>query len=595
MKKLSYLLLLAGVGLALTSCEEKKEYFEMDTLDGIGMVIRSVSVEDGATIKPVDAIYVDYNNLVGINDAKSATVNGNSVKAYVNPDDGRQLILPVDCSWNEEYTVVVPDGLVYRKDNTSVTNGGFDLSFNTFYGMNPANVASSLTNSNATAEAKALYSELLSNYGKVMYSGAMGGVNWETGYTDFIAQNNDGAGYPKIIGFDYLHLPYSPSDWIDYSDISPVKKIWDAGSIPAVTWHWNVPEINNTLYQGEVVMPADWSGNIQLSKDLFANAKVGNVITVNVIDVADGAQGSFKDGASWAGLVDEDGTNYDYFMINGNDEEGNPENNDTFQLVLTQTLLTAVKENGLIVSGHDYTLKHVSIDSYVIHSDNLSFNNYFSPALALIEGTPHHDIIDADIEKLAGYMKLLQDAGIPVLFRPLHEAAGDYEWGAWFWWGADGVDATIQLWKYLRNKLENQYGLNNLIWVWTMQTSSGGQPASESLIRSAYPGDDLVDMVGVDLYPSDPLTDQSEQFNLVNSVVDGKKMVALCEVGNLIDPNAAAESNTLWSYFMNWYDYASEGVFGFNQWNTQSVSLDGNSYSNPWAAVSNNPFVVNSK
>ena len=582
MKKLSYLFLFAGVGIMLTSCEEKKEYFEMGTLDGIDMVLRSVSIEDGSTIKPVNALYADYNNLVGINENLKATVNGNSVEAYINPEDGRQLIVPLNCGWNEEYSVMIPDGMIYRKDNSSVTNSGFSVSFNTNYGMNPSLVEGSLTNSNATEEAKALYSELLSNYGKVMYSGAMGGVNWETGYTDYIAANNDGAGYPKIVGFDYLHLAYSPSDWIDYGDISPVKKIWEAGSIPAITWHWNVPEINGTIHEGEVEMPEDWSGNLQISKDFFSSAKEGNVVTVNVSDLAEGAQGSFKDGSSWAGLVDEDGTNYDYFEIDS-----------SFSLTLTSVLLSTVKENGLIISGHDYTLQSVTIDSYIVHDDVFSYNNSFSPILALTEGTPHRSIIDADIEKLAGYMKLLQDANIPVLFRPFHEAAGDYAWGPWFWWGNDGVDATIQLWNYLRNKLENEYGLNNLVWVWTMQTSEAGNQADVSLIRSAYPGDDVVDIVGVDLYPDDVLTDQTNQFNLVNSVVEGKKMVALCEVGNLIDPVVAADNNALWSYFMNWYDYASEGEFGFNTWNTAAVTHNGNNYSNTWAAVANSPYVVN--
>lgn len=460
----------------LTSCEEKKEYFEMGTLDGIGMIIRSISVEDGSNIKPIESIYVDYNNLVGIRTNTSATVNGSPVEVYVNPENGMQLIVPVNCVANKEYTVIVPDGMIYRSDDVNVTNEGFTLNFTTTFGINTAKVDQNLTNSKATTEAKALYSELLSNYGKVMYSGAMGGVAWETGYTDYIASANEGAGYPKIVGFDYIHLAYSPSNWIDYGDITPVKNVWDAGSIPTVTWHWNVPEVVN----GEVV------------------------------------------------------------------------------------------DNGL-----------------------LTYNNTFSPNEALTPGTKQNEIIEADIKKLAGYMKLLQEANIPILFRPFHEAAGDYTWGAWFWWGKDGVEATIDLWNYLRNKLETEYGLNNLIWVWTMQTSNAGEMADVDLIRSAYPGDDVVDIVGVDLYPSEAMTDQTDQFNLVNTVINGKKIVTLSEVGNLIDPTIAAENNSLWSYFMNWYDFSSPDVFGFGDWNTQEVTYGGKKYANPWAAVANSPYVVN--
>ena len=599
MKKLSYLLLLAGVGVALTSCEEKKEYFEMGTLDGIGMVIRSVSVEDGVSIKPIDAIYVDYNNLVGISSTASATVNGTPVDVYVNPDNGMQLVIPVDCDWNTEYTVTVPAGLIYRKDDASVTNEGFTVSFNTDYGLNPAKVDQNLTNANATPEAKALYAELLSNYGKVMYSGAMGGVGWETDYTDYIAANNGDAGYPKIVGFDYLHLASSPSNWIDYGNIAPVQKIWNAGSIPAITWHWNVPEIvtGGTLYpfkdgDESVAMPADWSASLQIPASYFAYAKEGNVITVNISDVADNAQGSFKDGATWGGIVDGD-VNYDYFDLASTDDEGNVTLPASFKLELNANVLEVVKTNGLIISGHDYTLQSVDFDGTMKKGDLLSFNNTFSPKEVVTPGTLQNEIAEADIKKLAGYMKLLQDANIPVLFRPFHEAAGDYQWGAWFWWGKDGIEATIELWKYLRNKLENEYGLNNIIWVWTMQTSAGGVMADQSVIRAAYPGNDVVDIVGTDLYPEEPMTDQNDQFNMLNTVVEGKKIVALSEVGNLIDPAIAAADNCLWSYFMNWYDYSSEGVFGFGGWNTQAVTSGDVEYPNVWAAVANSPFVVN--
>ncbi len=38
-----------------------------------------------------------------------------------------------------------------------------------------------------------------------------------------------------------------------------------------------------------------------------------------------------------------------------------------------------------------------------------------------------------DIDAIASLLKRLQDHGVTVLWRPLHEAAG-----GWFWWGAGG-------------------------------------------------------------------------------------------------------------------------------------------------------------
>ena len=593
MKKLSYLMLLAAVGFGLTACDEKQDVYELDMLDGIEMVVRSTSIGEGTSVRSLDSINVDFNNLIGIDNSKTPTLNGTKVEPYVNPLNGMQLIVPVSVEPNTDYVLDLPEGYIYRRDDKSVTHKGLTLSFTTKLG-DTDKIDLTLTNPNATAEAKALYAELLANYGQVMYSGAMGGVAWETGYTDYIAANNAGAGYPKVVGFDYIHLAQSPANWIDYGNISPVLNVWNAGSIPTMNWHWNVPnEISNVLSNTTTAMPSDWSGNVQIPAASFRFAKVGTVVTINISDVKSGAQGSIKDG-SWKGFVDEDGTSLEYFdLVEGNVNPNVVVTPSTIVFTISEKLLPEVLSGGIILSGHDYTVDSVTFDNIVYDINNLSYNTRnFSVTAALTPGTNENAVINADIEKLAGYLKLLQDAKVPVLFRPLHEAAGDYSWGAWFWWGYEGVDATKQLWAYLRDKLENEYGINNLIWVWTMQTSDAGKPAEIEVIRNAYPGDDLVDIVGVDLYPDNAMTDQTDQYQLIFKVIEGKKMIALSEVGNLVDPQAAAENNALWSYFMNWYDQAGSS-FGFSTWNTESVTVNGITYDNPWAAVANSSFVVN--
>ena len=39
-----------------------------------------------------------------------------------------------------------------------------------------------------------------------------------------------------------------------------------------------------------------------------------------------------------------------------------------------------------------------------------------------------------DIDLVGSYLKTLKDKGIPVIWRPLHEAGG-----RWFWWGMDAA------------------------------------------------------------------------------------------------------------------------------------------------------------
>lgn len=67
-------------------------------------------------------------------------------------------------------------------------------------------------------------------------------------------------------------------------------------------------------------------------------------------------------------------------------------------------------------------------------------------------------LLDRDIMEIAKQLKRLEKAGVPIIWRPLHEASG-----GWFWWGAQGPDAYKKLWKYLYNELTNTYGCNNLI------------------------------------------------------------------------------------------------------------------------------------
>ena len=58
----------------------------------------------------------------------------------------------------------------------------------------------------------------------------------------------------------------------------------------------------------------------------------------------------------------------------------------------------------------------------------------------------------ADIDLIAGYLKQFKDAGIPVIWRPLHEASG-----GWFWWGAKGPAACKALWKVIFDRMVNYH------------------------------------------------------------------------------------------------------------------------------------------
>jgi mannan endo-1,4-beta-mannosidase len=144
-----------------------------------------------------------------------------------------------------------------------------------------------------------------------------------------------------------------------------------------------------------------------------------------------------------------------------------------------------------------------------------------------------------DIDAIAAQLKKCDKAGIPVLFRPLHEAEG-----GWFWWGAKGPQSYVQLWRLLFNRLTKVDHLHNLIWVFTV----GSDP-------NWYPGDAYVDVLGVDAYPDDHSDPLSNTWDSLKGRYDGRKLIALTEFGGIPDIPRMRHFGVEWAYFVPWSNY----------------------------------------
>ena len=391
----------------------------------------------------------------------------------------------------------------------------------------------------SSAKAVKLYNYLLDNFETKTLSAMMANVAWNTEMSEKVYGWT--GKYPAINCFDYVHLPASVAgaDWINYGDITPVKDWSDKGGIVAAMWHWNVPkkavgEASSTqIWEGETVMPGDWSGNVQMTDDaakaVFADAQVGQVIRVAVKDVAAGAQGSFKN-SGWSEIAS--GT--DYFDISGD-----------YTLVITEDILKSLQEGGLIIGGHDYTAVAVYLESNGTALDpNKDYAFYkadteFDAANATVEGTWENKVFTEDLKNTAAYLKLLRDADIPILWRPFHEAAG-----GWFWWGKDAVSFK-SLWIAMFNYFKAE-GLDNLIWVWTTEGNDADW----------YPGDQYVDIVGRDIYNKETADCVSEYTSIAGNY--GNKIVSLSECGTVGLISEQWASGARWSWFMPWYDGTNE-------------------------------------
>lgn len=170
--------------------------------------------------------------------------------------------------------------------------------------------------------------------------------------------------------------------------------------------------------------------------------------------------------------------------------------------------------------------------------------------------SPEYKAMIADIDLIAGYLKEFKTAGIPVIWRPLHEASGK-----WFWWGAKGAEPCKALWRLMFDRMVNYHGLNNLIWVWTSDVAADAM--------NWYPGDEYVDVIGMDIYPGENQHgSQYISFNKVKEIFGGKKIITLSECGSAPDPALMLEYGDMWSWFMPWNgDYTrSEAHNGVAWW-----------------------------
>lgn len=97
------------------------------------------------------------------------------------------------------------------------------------------------------------------------------------------------------------------------------------------------------------------------------------------------------------------------------------------------------------------------------------------------------------LDEIADALEPLQTAGVPVLFRPLHEANGD-----WFWWGRkktpNHASAYRRLFQNMHDYLTKDRRLDNLLWVYSAAVTQ------DEGVASYYPGPRYVDVLGIDIY-----------------------------------------------------------------------------------------------
>ena len=105
--------------------------------------------------------------------------------------------------------------------------------------------------------------------------------------------------------------------------------------------------------------------------------------------------------------------------------------------------------------------------SFYYETTNYNHKTSFDISRAVTEGTKEYNFIIKEIDMVSAELKRMAELDIPVLWRPLHEANGN-----WFWWGnhnEEHREAYKKLWYIIFDRMENYHKLPNLIWVWNGQ------------------------------------------------------------------------------------------------------------------------------
>ena len=114
----------------------------------------------------------------------------------------------------------------------------------------------------------------------------------------------------------------------------------------------------------------------------------------------------------------------------------------------------------------------------------------------IIPGGTYHEKYKSILQTIGSLAKSIKGKDgklVPMIFRPYHEFDGD-----WFWWGKSHctMDEFTTLWKFTVSYLRDSLGVHNFIYAF----SPDNKYNSEAEYLERYPGDEWVDILGVDNY-----------------------------------------------------------------------------------------------
>lgn len=207
------------------------------------------------------------------------------------------------------------------------------------------------------------------------------------------------------------------------------------------------------------------------------------------------------------------------------------------------------KQGGVVMFGMHPRNPWRRTEVYDVHSGD--FSDLWNP------NTEVYRLWHKDLDNAAFLLSQLQDQGVVVLWRPLHEANG-----GWFWWGGRQHDSWIarqdyvRLWREMFRYFTEEKKLNNLLWVYAPNVQMNTWQRSAAHF---YPGTEYVDVLGLDWYTDD--LSKMDKFHSYSELAALNKPMGLTEIGPETRQYGKFDTTAVMAAIEN--DYPRLGFFVF--------------------------------
>ena len=232
-----------GVVATLTSCGGGDDPEPGPTpTPSVTVSLSTQSIAEGAEVdaKSVSELQLTYSVAIKVAASANITLNGTKVTATRMTNNVAGIQIPLTLEEGVDYTLIVPAGSIVASADASATAPEFKLNFKTKAKAQPVNPDIKATLVNGNEAAQKLYDFMREQYGQKVISSVMANVNWNNEIAESVYKLT--TKYPAAVCYDFIHICYSPANWIDYTNIKPVKDWSDAGGIVQLMWHFNVPK-----------------------------------------------------------------------------------------------------------------------------------------------------------------------------------------------------------------------------------------------------------------------------------------------------------------------------------------------------------------